>query len=191
MTVQLDLIGIEAVQAALLEVPSVVDSIDDPVSPVAPVLHWMRKLETVLAAKRQPLAGSIASFRAVLVSAENGRIHKELQLIGKPGRRRLVTATATLVLEWTVNSVVSMLEPEEARYREARGLAMRLVAVAQAKGVVSPSTEDSPPGIEPIISWLDSASADPDLLGGFANLAALVGRQDSLKLLAEALENNR
>ena len=84
-----------------------------------------------------------------------------------------------------------MLEADESRFREARGLAMRLVAIAQAKGVVRPSAEDSPPGIEPIVSWLDSASADPDLLGGFVNLAALVGRKDSLKLLAEAMDTTQ
>lgn len=191
MTGQLDLAGMEAVQAALLEVPSVVDSLDDPAAPAGPVLQWMRKLETVLAAKRQPVAGTVASFRAVLVAAEQGRIHKELELQGKHGRRRIVTATATLVLEWTVNSIAAMLEADESRFREARGLAMRLVAIAQAKGVVRPSAEDSPPGIEPIVSWLDSASADPDLLGGFVNLAALVGRKDSLKLLAEAMDTTQ
>ena len=104
MTGQLDLAGMEAVQAALLEVPSVVDSLDDPAAPAGPVLQWMRKLETVLAAKRQPVAGTVASFRAVLVAAEQGRIHKEGELLGKHGGRRIVTATATLVLDWSVNS---------------------------------------------------------------------------------------
>ena len=84
-----------------------------------------------------------------------------------------------------------MLEPEEARFAEAESLAMRLVAIAQAKGVVAPGDEDSPPEVDSILAWLESASADPDLAGGFANLAALVGREDSLKLLSRSLVQTR
>lgn len=184
---QLNLGGIEAVQAALLEVPSVVDTLGDVGAQTETVSRWMKKLETLLAAKRLPVAATVASHRAVLIAANRGRIHEEIEMLGKPGRSKLVIATASLVLEWTVSAVRVLLEPEEARYAEAASLAMQLVAVAQAKGMVAHDVGDGPSGVESIIGWLDSASADPDLAGGFAKLAALVGRKDSLRLLSRSL----
>lgn len=188
---QLDLASIEAVQAALLEVPSVVDSLDDASAQANSVTRWLKKVEMLLAAKRLAAAGKVASFRAVLMAADRGRIHEQIRLLGKPSRSKLIVATAALVLEWTVDAVRSVLEPEEARIQEARSLAMRLVAIAQAKGVVGPDASESPPELESMVAWLDSASADPDLLGGFVNLAALVGRKDSLRLLGESLDRSR
>jgi hypothetical protein len=132
----------------------------------------------------------VASHRAVLIAASRGRIHDDIEILGKPSRSRLVLATASMVLERAVSDVRSVLDPEEARFTEAARLAMQLVAVAQAKGVVAPDP-GTPHEIESVVSWLDSASADPDLTGGFANLAALVGRGDSLLLLVSSLEQAR
>ena len=73
---QLNLGGIEAVQAALLEVPSVVDTLGDVGAQTETVSRWMKKLETLLAAKRLPVAATVASHRAVLIAANRGRIHE-------------------------------------------------------------------------------------------------------------------
>jgi hypothetical protein len=185
------MVSIEAVQAALLEVPSVVDTLEDASAQSDSVNRWLKKVEMLLASKRLAAAGKVASFRAVLTAAGRGRIHEQVRLLGKPSRSKLIVATAALVLEWTVDTVRSILEPEEARFQEAEDLAMRLVAIAQAKGVVGPDASESPPELDSMVAWLDSASADPDLLGGFVNLAALVGRKDSLRLLAQSLDRSR
>lgn len=187
---QLDLGGVEAIQAALLELPSVVDTLEDVGSQAVEVSQWMKRLETLLAAKRLPVAATVASHRSVLIAANRGRIHEDIEILGKPSRSKLVLATASMVLERAVSDVRSVLDPEEARFTEGARLAMQLVAVAQAKGVVAPDP-GTPPEIESVVSWLDSASADPDLTGGFANLTALVGRSDSLTLLVRSLEQAR
>lgn len=187
---QLDLGGVEAIQAALLEAPRVVDSLEEAGSQAGAVSEWMRRLETLLAAKRLAVAAAVASQRSVLIAARRGRIHQDIEILGKPGRSKLILATASMVLERTVSEVRAVLDPEKERFVEGMRLAMQLVAVAQAKGVVAPDP-GTPPKTESVARWLDSASADPDLTGGFANLAALVGRSDSLTLLVRILGQTR
>jgi hypothetical protein len=183
--VQLDLEGVRSIQAALLEVPTVVDALDEGGSPaMLAAMSWMRRLETVLASKRLPVTGSVASLRGILVAAKRGRVHDDVEIFGPPNRSKLLVATASLVIERVVTEVRLALSEHEARYSEAARLAQQLLAVAHAKGL---SADTDATTIDAVAGWVESASADPDLAGGFTNLVALVGRRESLKLLVACM----
>ena len=185
----LDLAGVEAVTAALLETPIVVDTLDPASSQAEGTLNWLRRLETVLAANRLSVAATVASQRAVLLAAGRGQVHEGVTNVGRLSGTKLVLATASLVLERVVAEVRDVVGAEEVRFKEAHRLSMQLVAVAYAKGIVTGG--DRPLTAEAVSMWLESASADPEMTAGFVNLVALVGRQDSLTLLLRSLELNR
>lgn len=183
---QLDLNSVETIQVALFEVPSLVDTMENTGVEPTQILAWLCKVETLLAAKRLTVSAVVATNRATLISATKGRIVSGLMFNGRVSRSKLVSATAAHVLDQSVQQIREALAPTEAKLYEADQLAMQLVAIAKAKGINAFGS--APLQVSDVTAWLESASVDADLVGGFTNLESLVGRSDSLLILARCIE---
>ncbi len=178
---RVDLETLLALRVALLEVPLVVDALQAGDSTGEAAVDWMSRLERLLAAKRHPLAAEVAAQRGTIVAARRGAIREGIALLGRSTRSRLVVATAAAALERTVGTVTEALRPDENRFDDAERMAMQLLAVAAAKGVLP---EAGMARGQAVRLWVETVSADPDLVAGMVNLYALVGRADALRLLA-------
>ena len=189
MAVRLDLDTVEAIRSASVEASVVVDRLEDPSGP-ALAIDWMRRIETVLASRGQPVAASIASLRAVVVASGRGRLHAEVAVVGSTSRAKIMVATTSWAIEQAVAELRALISADEARFREAETLAAHLVALAGARGIAADTGAD---GLtrSAAARWSETASADPDLVNGFTNLVALVGRRDSESILNRALQQSR
>src|SRR4051794_5650436 len=89
----------EEIGALLREVPRLVDQLSARRPGFAEaVLDWLKRVETTLENNRLAVVSQIASCRAMLIEASRGVHDKNLAFLGRPSARKVVDATASLVI---------------------------------------------------------------------------------------------
>jgi hypothetical protein len=151
------------------------------------VLSWLRHAEQTLSNNRLPAASQIATYRARLVEAGRGVLHGgDLTIVGRPSVRRIKEATASFVLARGNDILEAVIAERQPIFLEAERMAQQALAVAQAKGLISPPGAAAP-SVLPLNEVRDRIATDPDLATVYAHLVGLVGTTDTLIVLDRAL----
>lgn len=174
---------IEAVRGMLMRIPGLVDLEKRGDSAfVQEVERWLTELEQLLYDNRISAAGSVATFRGELISAQRGVIPAEIVFHGKPTRRKIKEATAVHVLRQVNDLVLNVIHKDIERVAKAERMGRQLVAIAKAKGLIQelPSGENHTEKLK--VMWR-TLSSDPDISPGIINVEGLIGPQDTLIVL--------
>lgn len=176
----LHLVQVEEIQALLRLVPSLVDQLEQRRSEFVDNVHgWLKQVEQVLEQNRLPLVSQIASHRAMLIQATRGLHGKEVVFTGKPTQRKILDATASLVLQRCNHLLHDLIAERLASHQEAERLARQILVVAKAKGILQSCTQAA--GQQAFLQCLqDQVSADRDLINLYNHFVAMVGKYDAL-----------
>jgi hypothetical protein len=182
----LNVVQVEAFQQLLLEVPRLVDRIERRSSGLAGhVLDWLKRVEAALENNKIASVSRIAALRAQLLQAGRGVQGADVQVTGRPTRRKIEDATAAMALQRGNQLLHDVIAERESVFGEAERLMRQLVAVAEAKGIVRACREHVPAAPLPCIQ--QAMAADADLAGGYVRLVSLVGKYDAAIFLDRAL----
>lgn len=152
---------------------------------VEDVLRWLKEVETALENNHLPAVSQIASGRAALIGATRGVQSVDVVVIGRPTPRRLQEATASQVLNRSVDILHGVIAERQNAFQEAERICHQVLAVAQLKGWLGP--DGTLPHQERVETLRARVASDPDLTNAYAGLLALVGPRDVLILLDRAL----
>ena len=182
----LNVVQVEAFQQLLLEVPRLVDQIERRSGGLAEqVLDWLKRVETALESNRIASVSRVAALRAQLLQAGRGIQGADVQVTGRPTRRKIQDATAAMALQRGNQLVHDVIAERETVFGEAERLMRQLIAVAEAKGIVQACRSQAP---STALSCIQQAiAADTDLAGGYLRLVSLVGKYDVAVFLDRAL----
>jgi hypothetical protein len=184
--VVLNVVQYEEINALLQQVPRLVDRLQDRHSDYpSEVLSWLRRAETAMENNHLPASSQLAACRAVLLGADRGVRHPEIELTGRPTVRKVRDAAASWVLERSSALLHSVIAERQAVFQEAERIAQQVVAVADAKGLLAPCAglahQQFLEGVQ------RQVAQDPDLASAHTHLVALVGRTDELIFFDRAL----
>jgi hypothetical protein len=179
----LRIVNLEEITSKLLQVPSLVNLQEtrDP-NFANNVKQWLSELEKILENNRIPAAGSVASLRGVLISAERGAIPAGIEFQGRATGRKIREATAADVIRQASDLVSNVIKRDQERIAEAERITRQLVALAKTKGLIRehPHNNNLADSLKHI--WR-TMSADPDLSQGTASVEGLIGPNDALIIL--------
>ena len=183
----LRIVNLEEVEGLLLALPAIVQ-VQESGSGDFPdrVDAWLVQLEKVLAANRLFQAGSIAALRSAAVAATTGSVPLGLQMRGTPTQRRFLFMVASHVLQRASEIASGLVAENKPRLADGERVAQQLVAVAHARGLVTPRQA----GIDNthyLRALRRSLAASQDLESAVVHLEGLVGVHDSLVLIDRAL----
>lgn len=171
----------------LREVPSLVDKMEARLVGFADdVLAWLKKAETVLGNNRLPIVSQVSTCRAILIQAARGLQAKDLVFAGRATPRKVVDATASMALERANQLLHGVVMERQAVFQEAELMARRMIAVAEAKGLVQ-SCGGSRGRQEFLKCVQQKISGDSDFASAYIHLVGLVGKNDILVFLDRAL----
>lgn len=172
---------LEEIERQLLEVPGMVDSYERHNSDFGSrLVTWLVDLENAFHQNRLPVAGVIAAKRAMVLSAGRGVIPEGIVVQGRVTRRKLKDAAAIHALRSAAGLAASSIESDRDRYRQAREMVYRLVALAVAKKLHGFGSRDH--HCSDTDRW-NSVWNTPETQGGAIQLQGLVGHTDALILL--------
>lgn len=179
----LRIVHLEEIKELLLKAPALVSLLEKKdVGVVREINSWLNSLERALINNRMTIASNVASFRSVLISANQGAITAGISFHGKLTKRKLREASCSYVLQNTNDIVANAIQNDINRYDEAEGLMRQLIAVANAKGLI----QIKPEGLDHTqflkTTWTNFSS-DPEMLSGTVRMEGLLGPHDSLVLL--------
>ncbi len=182
----LNVVQIEEICALLREVPRLVDRQEQRRADFGGgVEGWLKKVETVLENNRLAAVSQVAALRSLLLQAARGVIPGEISLGGRPTPRRILDATASLVLQKCNQLLHEVIAERQSTHQEAERVARQLMAVAEVKGIIERCRNGG--GRQAYLQTLQAALAtDPDLAGGHTHLVSLVGKSDALIFLDRA-----
>jgi hypothetical protein len=143
---------------------------------------WLAKLERILESNRIIQVGEIATFRGLILSAENGIIPPGLEIQGRSSKRKIVEAAITFSLRQSSRLVSDFLQKEVDRVSDAERMMRQLLAVAKAKGLI-PQISNGSDHTEALKYIWHTLSDDPEILPGTINVEGLVGPHDALIIL--------
>lgn len=177
---------LEEISALLREVPRLVDQLHVRRPGFAEaVLDWLKRVETTLENNRLAVVSQIASCRAMLIEASRGVHDKNLVFVGRPSARKIVDATASMVIGRCNELLHGVIGDRQTVFQDAERIARQIMVVAVAKGFV---LECGGRGHREFLQCLDQKiAADPDLVSAHAHLLALVGKSDFLVFLDRGL----
>jgi len=179
----LRLVHVEEIEGLLLKTPALVDLLDkkDP-GIVREIICWLKSLERALNNNRMTITSSVASFRSVLVSANEGVITAGLSFHGKLTKRKIREASCSYVLQSANDIVANAIQKDINRFDEAESLMRQLLAVAKAKGAIQVKSEGLDQTQYLKATWTN-LSNDSEMLAGTVRMEGLVGPHDSLVVL--------
>lgn len=179
----LRIVNLEEIQNMFLRTSDLVD-LNEQRNPnfVHCVKQWLSELEKVLNNNRMPVAGTIATLRGILISAERGNIPAGIEFKGRASGRRIREATASKLIRQAVGLVSNAIQKDGERVKEAERITRQLVSIAKTKGLIRevPSGDNFTDMLKAI--WR-TMSADQVLSQGIVSVEGLVGPQDALVVL--------
>lgn len=178
----------EEIGELLRQVPRLVDSLEARrPGMVGEVLAWLKQAEGSLENNRLPAVSQMASCRASLIAAARGLQNKDVAFLGRATPRKLLEATASLMLERGNELLHSVIAERQSAFQDAERIARQIMVVAQAKGLVRDCRDAGGPA-RFLQCLQQKVAADPDLTSAHAHLLAIVGKNDVLVFLDRALE---
>ena len=183
----LSVLQYEEIVALLLRVPHLVDRLESREPGFIDRVHsWLRDAEGSLENNRAPGVSQVAACRAMLVEAARGVQPRDLVISGRPTRRKIHEATASLALQRGSDILHAVIAERQAAFQDAERISRQVLAVAQAKGILG-ADHDAGPRHAYLARLQQQIAADPDLASAHAHLQALVGTTDTLILFDRAL----
>lgn len=186
----LRIVNLEEIDSTLLQISRLIDQQERGETYFAEhVKAWLSTLETILESNRMPVAGSVASLRGILISAERGILPPDVACYGRPTRRKIREATAAHVLRQTGSLVSNVIQRDRERIAEAEGITRQLVALATAKGIKTEllGGKDHTDLLKALWRTL---STDPELASGTAKVEGLIGPYDALIMLDRTIDTD-
>lgn len=183
----LNLVQVEEISALLKEVPRLVDRLENRRSDFWDGVHtWLKQAENILQNNRLPAVSQVAACRAMLLQAARGTQCGEITFAGKSTQRKIRDATATMVIQRCNQLLHEIIAERQTVFQEADRLARQLIAVAEANGIIRNCRSNSPH--QAFLQCVQmSIGADPNLVGVYTHLVALVGKVDVLIFLDRAI----
>lgn len=179
----LRIVNLEEIQNMLLRISDLVD-LNEQRDPnfVHYVKQWLSELEKVLKNNHLPVAGTIATLRGILISAERGNIPAGVEFKGRATGRKIRETTASQLIRQAVDLVSNFIQKDVERIMEAERITRQLVSIAKTKGLIReiPSGDNFTDMLKAI--WL-TMGADQVLSQGIVSVEGLVGPQDALVVL--------
>jgi len=168
---------IEEVRAHLLVLPALVTAVSRrDAGCVEAAVTWLERAEAILVANRLTGAAAIAMARLILRDAEHG-VHPSAVSVPAGATKRVVRlACASEALRRGEQALSRALQDDQVRVEEGFRLARQILAVAVAKGLLTPDRSD----------WSANARAmmsDPDLAPALVRMRGLLGPQDTVLAL--------
>ena len=183
----LRIVNLEEIQSVLLLVPNLVSLHERrDAGFIAGVKNWLTALEKVLENNRMSAAGSVATLRDVLISAETGVITAGIEFHGRRTKKKVKEATASKVLHEAGDLISNVIRKDSERVTEAERMCRQLVALAMAKGLIRVPSEDRDHTEDLRVLW-QALAADTEIGIGTRNMEGLVGPHDVLIVLDRTL----
>ena len=151
------------------------------------VAGWLAALEKAFAASRLYQAGTIATLRGSLLTAERGELPAGISFRGKPTRSKILTAVASRAMAQGAEVAWSIIAEHRPALADAERVARQLAAAVTARGLIVPRV----PGIgntDYLRMIRRRIAGAGDLENAFVHLEGLVGPHDALVLFDRALE---
>jgi len=147
---------------------------------------WLKHAENILENNHLPAVSQVAAYRAMLLQASRGAQSGDIRFAGKPTLRKIRDATATMVLQRCNQLLHDVIAERQTVFQEADRLARQLIAVAEANGIIQKCKNNSPH--QAFLQCVqNSIGTDPNLVGVYTHLIALVGKVDVLIFLDRAI----
>lgn len=184
----LNVAQVEEIAGLLREVPRLVDEMQARRAEfVADVLAWLKRAETALESNRLPAVSQVSSCRAALLQATRGAHTKDLAFTGRATLRKVAQATASVSIERASQLLNGAISERQAVFQEAERLTRRVIAVAEAKGIVRTcaSSGDRHAFLQCV---RQKVADDADLASVYVHLIGLVGKSDVVVFLDRAID---
>lgn len=183
----LNVVQCEEISALLRQVSRLVDKLEARQSSfVDDVLAWLRQTEATLENNRLAAVSQVAACRAMLIEAARGVHNKDVVFVGRATPRKIQEATASMVLQRSNELLHSVIAERQVVFQEAEGISRRVLAVAEAKGLLR-ECNDGRPHQQFLQCVQRKVAADSDLASAYVHLIALVGKSDVLVFIDRAL----
>ena len=180
----LRIVNLEEIERLLLEVPALIDRLETR-SPsfTDDVRNWLKSAEQALQNNRIAVASTVASLRGQLTSVKDGFVPPEVEILGRPTRRKILTAVSTSALRQASEAVLDITQPDRLRIAEAERICRQIVAHAKVRNLIP---EGAPSNVE-LAEYLRGVwhqlKSDPDLSQLTTHLVGLLGSHDVLIVL--------
>lgn len=172
---------LEEIERHLLEIPSLVDAYERRETDfMTKLISWLVSLENAFQQNRMPMAGDIATSRALIISAGRGIVPDGTHIQGRVTRRKLRDTVAISALHTVSSIALDSIATDRDRHRQAEEMVRRIVAIAITKRLAGFGAEENQFSDEDRWSSLNS---DSDTQGGVVQLEGLVGHTDALILV--------
>ncbi|HET8538802.1 MAG TPA: hypothetical protein VFL83_02905, partial [Anaeromyxobacter sp.] len=141
----LTLAQVDEIAAHLRAVPALVDRLEErSVDTYEAALRWFHAAEAMLQRTRQPVVAQLASLRSLLVQAGRGQPVPEVELTGRPTRRKLRDGAVQYAIARASEALMGAIQPRLDQLEEADRLARQISAVLTVKGHVAACTAAAP-----------------------------------------------
>jgi len=183
----LTVLQLEEISELLRQVPRLVDRLEARHSSfVKDVLAWLRQAEETLENNRLAVVSLVATCRATLIEGTRGVQNKDIVFVGRATSRKVLEATASMVLKRSNDLLHSVIAERQTVFQEAERIARQVIAVAEAKGYIR-DCDGGQPHQQFLVCVQQKVAADNDLASAYVHLVALVGKNDVLIFLDRAL----
>lgn len=145
------------------------------------VVQWLERFEEVLKNNKMSESGILAAKKAMILAADRGCIPEHLSIKGRETKMKWKNAAAIHALQFVTNLVEKSIEQDKRRREDAVEVALKIAAHAELKRL---------PGFGELHSMVSDEDRwsiimqDPDVRGGALQLQGLMGKIDSIVLLA-------
>lgn len=176
----LNLLYIERIQASLRSVPTLVDSQQRRQhSFPEEVLAWLKETEKVLEQAKVHIVSEVASLRSRLLLTLHRSEENDQRRVSNRKRRE---AIASEVLQAAQQLILHSISHRLDQLQEAETIALRIVSVARAKGIIA-QAEKIQPHQEALRFLQQAMSQDSDTAAAMVHLAGILGAFDVLVVL--------
>lgn len=181
----LHLLNLEGIEALLLEVPAVVQRLEerDP-DYFQEVKSWLARGAETLSNNRLPAAAEIAVCRAELISVDRG-FSNGLPLKSRIGARGLKEARASQLLKRATNAITETIRSRRGQVDEASRIMVQIVAAADRLGLIA--ADSGPSHSAYLTSTLEALSNRAELTSLVVHVTGLLGSTDTLMVLDRSI----
>jgi hypothetical protein len=182
----LNVVQTEEICQLLQQVPRLVDRLEARRADFADgVTAWLKQVEKTLENNRLPAVSQAAAWRSLMLQAARGVQLREITLAGRPTTRKVIDATASVVLQKCTQLLHEVIAERQTAHQEAERVARQLMAVAEVKGIIDRYRNRG--NHQAFLQAVrDAVASDQDLAGGYVHLVSLVGKSDALIFLDRA-----
>ena len=176
--------NLEEIEALLLQVPALVDRLEDRDPAFLPALKsWLAAAENVLSNNHMPAASEIAACRGLLIAVERG--DSDNSRVRGMGARKYREARASHLLKRASDVISETIRSRRAQVDEAGRVMMQVVAAADRVGLIP--AESGPSHTAYLQGVLQTMSSRAELTSLIVHVTGLVGETDSLIVLDRAI----